>query len=108
MNKVYIMIISLALLVVGLGIFTACNTFRPIWIDELPAVCNMTLNTYRLHYGSKDKSGAVPSSIACTKKLHRLDCREQIYGQDEKGIKKVDHDDFVLFKEYTACLSELN
>ncbi len=104
----YLIIIPLFLLI-GLGGFIACKTFTPIWIDQLPPVCNMALNNMKLHYSSGDKSGTVPSTTACNKKLNRLDCREQIYGHDGEGTpNKVDREDFTLFKEYASCLSELN
>ncbi len=109
-DKILWIILVIVLIGAGVGVFTmaGCRTFEPIWIDELPPICNMNLNTYRMHYNSKDKSGAVPSSIFCFKKLHRLDCREQHYGIDENGkVKVVDYENFDRYKAYNSCLNEL-
>ncbi len=104
----YIIIIVCLTIVFGAGSFIACKTFKPIWIDQLPSECNMTLNSIKLYYGSKDKSGAVQSIILCNKKLHRLSCREQHYGAFENGEPKpVDYENFDKYKAYNSCMNEL-
>jgi len=94
----------------GVAIFSLAGcSYKPIWIKELPAVCNMSLNTYRLQYKSKDKSGTVPGTLYCFKKLHRLDCRGQHFGVDKNGKPNVvDYENFVPYKAYNSCLKELD
>lgn len=109
MNKKQLIIgiiIGLAIVLLFGGLI--CCTFRPIWIKELPPDCNMTLNTYRMYYDSKDKSGAVPAADYCYKKLHRLACQKEVFGYDENGKPNpVDYADTAKYRNYTQCLSEL-
>ena len=105
-----IIILSLVLLITGIisGSFICCTTFKPIWIEDLPDECNMSLNTYKMYYNSKDKSGSVPSYDYCIKKLHRLSCQTEVFGIDENGkINPVLYDDAKLYRNYSQCLNEL-
>jgi len=104
--------IILVLVIAGVGFaglsIVGCRTFKPIWIDQLPAECNLMLNTYKLYYNAKEKSATVPSSIYCYKKIRRLSCREQVFGLDKDGYpNKVDYQDFTPYKEFNSCMSEL-
>jgi hypothetical protein len=112
--------IFLILLSIMIGVFvlaglmavaniTGCKTYEPVtWNDKLPPDCNMTLNTYKLYYGSTDKSATVPDATYCYKKLHRLFCQEEIYGRDKDGkILPVDYDNAKKFRDYTQCKDEI-
>lgn len=109
MKKYYIIAAVLILVIFVLsGVFLCCNTFKPIWIEKLPAECNMCLNTYEIYYKTKDKSATVPPYDYCIKKLHRLSCQAEVFGVDEKGNPNpVDYEDLKKLSNYTRCLSEL-
>ncbi len=110
MNKNYLILSGLILcaLVIFSALFTCCQTFKPIWIKELPAECNMCLNTYKIYYSTKDKSATVPAYDYCIKKLHRKSCQAEVFGVDDKGEPlSVNYDDPKLYRSYTQCLSEL-
>src|SRR4030042_5834049 len=99
---------ALICILIILGVFLCCNTFQPIWQDDLPAECNMTLNVYRMYYKTEDKSAIVPMTEACVKKLHRLSCQAEIFGIDEEGKSNpVLYDDAKLYRNYNECLKEL-
>ncbi|PKL40758.1 MAG: hypothetical protein CVV44_03890 [Spirochaetae bacterium HGW-Spirochaetae-1] len=86
----------------------SCKSFDPIWIEELPAECNMSLNAYKLYYQAKDKSATVPPSEACYKKLHRIYCQGEAFGISEDGkANPVDYQDAVKYRNYEQCRSEL-
>jgi hypothetical protein len=82
--------------------------YRPtVWEKNLPAECNMALNTYKLFYDSKDKSGTVPPSEYCYKVIQRNDCRAEIFGVKPDGSPaSVDYENSKLYRAYTQCLSE--
>jgi len=90
-------------------LFLGCKTFEPIWLDELPAECNMSLNAYRMYYQSADKSAVMPSTDFCFKKIHRLFCQEEVFGYkpDGKTLNPVDYQNPVLYRNYEQCRSEL-
>jgi hypothetical protein len=109
MKKYYIIAAILILVIFVLsGVFLCCNTFKPIWNDQLPAECNMCLNVYKMYYKTEDKSAIVPMTEACVKKLHRDNCQAEVFGVNEKGEPNpVIYDDAKLYRNYTQCLSEL-
>ena len=90
-------------------LFSGCKTFEPIWDERLPAECNMSLNTYKLFYETKDKSATVPSSDYCFKKLHRLFCQGEVFGykEDGKTPKPVDYNNSSKYRDYEQCKAEL-
>ena len=90
-------------------LFSGCKTFEPIWDERLPAECNMSLNTYKLFYETKDKSATVPSSDFCFKKLHRLFCQGEVFGykEDGKTPKPVDYNNSSKYRDYEQCKAEL-
>lgn len=103
-SSIISVVLFIAVVALSVLLYTGCfsRTFKPIWIKELPKECNMTLNTYRMHYNSKDKSGAIPSSNFCFKKLHREDCMQQYFPG-----KPVDYNDLKNYRNYEQCRSEL-
>ena len=110
MNKNYLILSGLLLcaFVIFSALFTCCQTFKPIWIKELPSECNMSLNTYRMYFDSKDKSGSVPAFDYCIKKLHRQSCQAEVFGVDAIGKPNpVLYDDTKLYRNYSQCLQEL-
>jgi len=109
MKKIlYYLIPAIICILVILGIFLCCNTFKPIWIKELPSECNMCLNTYEIYYKTADKSATVPPYDYCIKKLHRLSCQAEVFGVNKEGKPNpVDYEDLKKLSNYTRCLSEL-
>ena len=103
-----IIVVSAVVVFVSVLLFVACS-FRPtVWEENLPAECNMTLNTYKLYYSSKDKSATVPGADFCYKKLHRLYCQEEVFGRNAYGgINAVDYNDSVRYRNYSQCMSEI-
>jgi len=109
MNKKHIItaVIVIVLVIMAISLI-CCMSFKPIWKDELPAECNMCLNTFKMYYESKDKSATVPAYDYCIKKLHRLSCQGEVFGTDDKGNPlPVEYDDLKKLSNYTRCLSEL-
>ena len=100
------MFVASAILILILFSMVCCNSFKPVWVDELPRECNMSLNVIKLYYDSKDKSGAVPGIEECYQCLKRTRCQENVYGRTEKGLNPVDYSDVVKKNYYLQCLSE--
>jgi hypothetical protein len=110
MNKKHIIITAIIIIVLTIMAIslTCCMSFKPIWKAELPAECNLCLNTYKMYYDSKDKSATVPAYDYCIKKLHRLSCQTEVFGVDDKGKPNpVLYEDAKLYRAYSQCLSEL-
>jgi hypothetical protein len=108
MNKKYLIIIAALVLILFVLSGIICCSFKPIWIEDIPGECNMTLNVYKMYYKTADKSAIVPMTEACVKKMHRLSCQEEVFGVNEKGDPMpVQYDDPKLYRNYTQCLSEL-
>lgn len=104
----YYIIPVVVCLVIAVCAFFCCNTFEPVWKDELPAECNMCLNTYKMYYSAKEKSGAVPAYDYCIKKLHRINCQAEVFGYNENGKPNpVNYDDLKAYNNFMKCLLEL-
>lgn len=98
----------IALVLTVLFALPGCKSFSPIWLDKLPAECNMSLNAMRLHYSSADKAGTSPSLEACYKCLHRIRCQAEVFGVDDKGLPlPVDYNNASKYRNYEQCRSEL-
>jgi hypothetical protein len=107
-NKIIITAIIITAIIIIAISFTCCTTFKPIWIKELPAECNMCLNTYKIYYSTKDKSATVPAYDYCIKKLHRQSCQAEIFGIDATGKPNpVLYEDQKLYRNFNECLKEL-
>lgn len=109
-----ILIIMVIWLLIVAGVFSiinlsGCKTFEPtVWNDQLPPECNMSLNTYKLYYGSADKSAAVPSSDFCYKVLQRLRCQCEVFGVDKEGKPlPVDYNNASKYRDYAQCRDEI-
>jgi len=106
-NSIPYIIIGLLVICIC-SLLLCCNTFKPIWIEELPPECNMYLNVNKMYYSAKDKSATVPAYDYCIKKLHRKSCQAEVFGVDDKGEPlSVNYDDPKLYRSYTQCLAEL-
>ncbi|MCK9282591.1 MAG: hypothetical protein M0P71_18395 [Melioribacteraceae bacterium] len=109
MNKKYLIILFaiLAIFLVS-TIFLCCQTYKPIWIKDIPIEYNMILNTNKMYFDSKDKSGAMPQIELYIKRLHRMECQAEVFGTNEKGLPNpVNYDDSKLYRNYSQCLQEL-
>lgn len=109
-----VILIFLCWLLVGAFMLSSgligCKTYEPIWIKQLPPECNMSLNSYKLYYDSKDKSATVIPSDYCYKKLHRMNCQAEFFGFKDVNtgeLNPVDYDNPKLFRNYSQCMSEL-
>lgn len=101
-------IILILCIVVFLSLTVSCKSFEPVWIKDLPPECNMSLNMMKLYYDSKDKSGAIPGTELCYKKLHRLNCQVETFGWRDDGVPNpVDYGDPKKYRDFSQCLAEL-
>jgi hypothetical protein len=98
---------STVLVVAVIFALPGCQTFKPIWMAELPAECNMCLNAMRLYYSSADKSGAVPAVDSCYRCLHRIRCQVEVFGIDEKGLPRPVEYAGPKYRDYAQCRDEL-
>ena len=86
--------------------FPSCSTFKPIWMKELPAECNMSLNVLQMYYKSADKSGAVPSMQECFSCLKSTKCQIEAFGVDKDGRPgRIDLSDNVRLNYFLNCLA---
>ena len=104
----FICIVVIFLTLSAPAIITGCRTYKPVWIDELPDECNMTLNAYKIYYNTEDKSATVGLTDACLKKLHREYCRVEVFGVDLDGNPNpVDYNDVIKYRNFSQCLAEI-
>lgn len=95
-----------------LGSLVSCNTFRPVWIKELPPECNMALNAFKMYYDSKDKSGSVIPVERCYACLKKLRCQAMVYGADSNGrprpitYRSADAEMQKKYESYKECLAD--
>ena len=103
-----IILLVIALVILGaisIAILPGCSTFKPIWIEGIPAECNMSLNVIRAYYSSAEKSGTVPAMDACLSRLKMNECHEEVFGRDDKGkLKRVEHENDKKMTYFTNCL----
>lgn len=93
-------------LTLGIFFMLSCNTFKPIWIKELPPECNMSLNMASLYYKAGDKSGVVPASTACLYAIKELKCSAEAYGLDKEGQPNlVDQADQTKYTRFLNCMA---
>ena len=103
---IFVLAIMISVVAVGM-ILPGCRTFKPIWVEKLPAECNMSLNAMSLYYVSADKSGVMPSLAACERCLNRMRCQVEVFGVSEKGEPNPVIYTGTKYRDYEQCRSEL-
>lgn len=105
----YIVLAALviAAILTGFSMLQGCRTFKPIWLEQLPAECNMSLNAMRLYYATSDKSGTVPPVDACYRCLNRLRCQVEVFGVNDKGEPNPVIYTGNKYRDFEQCRSEL-
>jgi len=109
--KILLYIVLAAALIVALitagAVLQGCRTFSPIWMEQLPPECNMSLNAMRLYYATSDKSGTVPPVDACYRCLNRLRCQAEVFGLNDKGEPNPVIYTGTKYRDFEQCRSEL-
>jgi len=103
----FLLIVILGMIITTGMTVQGCKTFEPIWVDKLPAECNMSLNAMRLYYATSDKSGTVPPVDACYRCLNRLRCQAEVFGLNDKGEPNPVIYTGNKYRDFEQCRSEL-